>query len=252
MSAPFALMGSAGIVQHMFREKVLHLRSQTRWQLLLLAVVLASVASVLSVASVHRHKTQPALVFDTTSVNNRKAANKPAESATPADTTSTADQSTAATNSQPAPSAGTKQSNSTGSVGPPPPSALPQPFSIAGATLYQSYACQTSEPNSTYLNIGDVYLSVTASSGGQITYWLEGTDIDNMGSLADHHTVTVPSGTWNTTLNTLNGPYSGPHQLYTAIVDISGGGTGSVRVVMQSAANTWYSPWVAVPGPANC
>jgi len=80
--------------------------------------------------------------------------------------------------------------------------------------LYQSYACQTSEPNSTYLNIGDVYLSVTASSGGQVTYWLEGTDIDNMGSLADHHTVTVPSGTWNTTLNTLNGPYSGPHQLY--------------------------------------
>lgn len=126
-----------------------------------------------------------------------------------------------------------------------------QPFNLAYANLYQAYACQT-DPNTSYLNIGDVIVGFTSSSGGQLSYWLEGDNIENIGSYADHHTVTVPSGTWQTTLNKLTGSYEGPHQLYVTIVDTPPDSLGSVRVAILVAGVIRYTPWITLPAANNC
>lgn len=209
---------------------------------LLLAAVTASVYHMnhQTVASVPESKPMA------TNKTSARAATKDTTANT-ADTTPTTPPAAPVQDTQPT----AHTTTTTSQAAPPPQFPVSSPFGITVGTLYQSYACQT-DPDSSYLNIGDVNLSFSSSSGGQLTYWLEGTNVENMGSLADHHTVTVPNGTWLSTLNKLTGTYSGPHQLYTATVDVSSGDTGSVRVAIQWAGGTWYSPPVALPGPSVC
>ncbi len=127
----------------------------------------------------------------------------------------------------------------------------PKPFGVSGGTLYQVVICKA-DANTINFYIGNVTLGFTSDSGGQLTYWLEGTNIENLGSLADHHTATVPAGSWSGSLNQFSGPYQGPHQLYSATIDISSGDTGSVRVAVQWAGGIWYTPSITLPGTATC